>query len=112
MKAYCHICDCLIREKVVAYYYTKFINNYGLPVSFCKKCIPILLDKDHQAWLDDSEIDNSNADDSETAYTDDSMMDDQKTDNSESGSTAVTEITVPEHLTVPRTQRRRRCIIQ
>jgi hypothetical protein len=47
----CHICDSHITDKKVDYYFTKFINDYGLPVSYCQKCIPHLLEQDPLARI-------------------------------------------------------------
>jgi len=48
-KAFCHWCD--KETKKPAYYSTKLINDYGLPVSFCDTCVPVLLEWDPKAEM-------------------------------------------------------------
>jgi hypothetical protein len=46
----CHWCDKKVPEP--SYYFTKMVNNYGLPVSFCLSCVPLLIEWDPKAMRD------------------------------------------------------------
>ena len=57
----CHWCKEKVKNPI--YYFTKFANDYALPVSFCENCVPAVLLRDVDAILyvgDTTDFQNSN----------------------------------------------------